>query len=121
MKSAFVLTHNVPGKQLHAQLHAQVQGLWILCTAKEHELIVPQVHAAVVSRESSGANALMSAQTGLLEYADGTLSGADESFSYAYECSPGMDVCAAGADVNESCSGKYGTGTDGIQTGADRI
>jgi hypothetical protein len=57
----------------------------------------------------------------MLEYTDGTSSsadakatGANESFPYAYMCSPGADVCAAGVDINESCSEKYGTGVDRI-------
>jgi hypothetical protein len=38
MKSTFVFIHDVPSKQLLAQLQAQVQGLWTLCMAKGTDL-----------------------------------------------------------------------------------
>jgi hypothetical protein len=100
MKSAFVLTNDVPSKQLLPQLQAQVQWLWTLCMAMGRGLIVPRAHAAVVSREPSCANALMPAQT-VLRRARTQSHGRGRYFRVY---STGADVCAAGADVNDSCS-----------------
>jgi hypothetical protein len=43
MKSAHVLAHEVPSKQLCAQLQAQVQGRGTLCMVNGRALVVPRL------------------------------------------------------------------------------
>jgi hypothetical protein len=89
-------------------------------------LIVPRAHAAVVSREPSGTNALMPARTGCssartLRHRARTEShgrgrnatGLDDIFGYIYVYSTGADVSVAGADGNDSCSDRCGRNVNG--------
>jgi hypothetical protein len=90
MKSTFFLTHDVPGKQLLAQLQAQVQGLWTLCRGKGARTYSPLGACGSCLARTLGCKRINAGADGTLECADSTSSSAD--------------VCAAGADGNDSCS-----------------
>jgi hypothetical protein len=53
---------------------------------------------------NAGADRMLKCADGTSSGADGKITGIDESFAYAYVCSPGADVCAVSTDVNKSCS-----------------
>jgi hypothetical protein len=99
MKSTFVLTHDVPGKQLLAQLQAQVQGLWTLCRGKGARTYSPSgacgsclVRTLERKRINAGVDGINAARVrGRYVVGRGWKA-------------TGADVCAASADGNDSCS-----------------
>jgi hypothetical protein len=113
MKSTFVLTHDVPGKQLLVQLQAQVQGLWTLCRGKGARTYSPSGACSSCLARTLGRKHINAGADGMLECADGTSSGADDIFGYIYVYSTSADVCAAGADGNDSCSDGHGRNVNG--------
>jgi hypothetical protein len=113
MKSTFVLTHDVPGKQLLAQLQAQVHGLWTLCRGKGARTYSPSGACDSCLARTLGRKRINAGADGTLEYADGTSSGANDIFGYIYVHSTGSDVCTAGADRNNSCSDGRGQNVNG--------
>jgi hypothetical protein len=113
MKSTFVLTHDVPGKQLLAQLQAQVQGLWTLYHGKGAQTYSPSGACGNCLARILGRKRINAGADGMLECTDGTSSGADDIFAYIYVYSTGADVCAAGADGYDSCFDGRGRNVNG--------
>jgi hypothetical protein len=90
-----------------------VQGLWTLCRGKGARTYSPSGACGSCLVRTLGRKRINAGADGMLECADGTSSGADDIFGYIYVYLTGVDVCAAGADGNDSCFDGRGRNVNG--------